>query len=99
MVERKLNVPICKIHGLPVFWLSTVGTKWYCNSCSSLQIPNTTCFEFTGRYAAKGVKIPKPAQKLFVCLDCARKYLEEALYAVDMSKKGTLEGYKMVMKL
>jgi len=102
MVARRLNKPIARVVGRPLFWLyEVVGSGWRCRLCNKEQPKGAVTFEvfvpigqIPGTTPMSG-KV-RTGAKMYMCLECASKLLDEAKDRVDVCRKLGPEGYTML---
>lgn len=95
MVNISLNKPIGKVAAYPIFWMRVVGTKWFCRSCHMQKESGAVCFEITTRSARKNHTGTSEALKLFLCLDCGEKLIDDALTQLQMCKNMGPDAYRL----
>ena len=114
MVLRSINIPVGKVGIHKVFWMHQVKTgKWFCRSCGIQQEREAMAFEMTTTFSKRrtigGVpiqewqeKIESPLRmpvKLYLCMACAEKVLEEAVEQVKICRNVGPEGYAVMRSL
>lgn len=101
MVTRGLNKPIARVRGTPLFWLYQVkGSTWTCMQCHKRQEKGSVVFEMFVKNEGVSIDMKNPGnsgrhtgEKVYACLDCAQKLLEDAQTRVTMCKLYGPEGY------
>lgn len=87
MVVRKLNKPLGRIGGLPVFWMRQVlGGQWVCRQCHVGQVNGV----------AVEVHAGKDGGKQYVCVPCAVLLLEDALGRIRLCEQVGPEMYALM---
>ena len=90
MVARRLNKPVVKVGFYPVFWFNQVQrSEWNCRMClERFHSVDSVAFEVLVRGAAPKANPRPPGDgapgiKLFLCITCAEKLLQDALEKVQ----------------
>lgn len=109
MVERRLNEPVLRIDGQPVFWLTQKPTTvWTCSRCHVEQPKNSIAVEVALKRSERlsdfmrkemGREYLDRAIQKYLCLDCAIEAFDDVVLKCRLLKNKGVQGFRLIEEM